>query len=198
MPSLAEESLLNLREFLISVASRIDQSWVAFNVPLALLYHAFGIRGYRYVRTDYFEGEVVFSIEQGRPTLQCPLCGSRRVTAHGAKPRLFRNVPIGSKATHGTEQEFRAIFEREDGASWRLSSSDLGLARRASGLDARCFCVEQPGDPVMWREGRRSAAAGKKRVPRSQVSPNGPPPKWSFRLRCWRNRMTSVHSRARR
>ena len=65
----------------------------------SLLYHAFGIRGYRYVRTDYFEGEVVFSIEQSRATLRCPLCGSRRVTAHGAMPRLFRNVPIGSKAT---------------------------------------------------------------------------------------------------
>lgn len=63
----------------------------------SLLYHAFGIRGYRYVRTDYFEGEVVFSIEQGRPTLQCPLCGSRQVIAHGDKPRLIRGVPSGSK-----------------------------------------------------------------------------------------------------
>ena len=26
----------------------------------SLLYHAFGIRSYRYVRTDYLEGEVVF------------------------------------------------------------------------------------------------------------------------------------------
>ena len=30
----------------------------------SLLYHAFGIRGYRYTRTDYLEGEVVFTIEQ--------------------------------------------------------------------------------------------------------------------------------------
>ena len=66
----------------------------------SLLYQAFGIRGYRYQRTDYLEGEVVFAIEQGRPTLQCPLCGSRDVIAHGAVPRLFRGVPIGSKATH--------------------------------------------------------------------------------------------------
>jgi transposase len=66
----------------------------------SLLYQAFGIRGYRYVRTDYFEGEVVFAIEQGRHTLQCPVCGSREVIAHGNVPRLFRNVPIGSKATH--------------------------------------------------------------------------------------------------
>lgn len=65
----------------------------------SLLYHAFAIRGYRYVRTDYLEGEVVFAIEQGRPTLRCPVCGSRQVTAHGQVPRLFRGVPIGSKRT---------------------------------------------------------------------------------------------------
>jgi transposase len=66
----------------------------------SLLYHAFGIRGYRYTRTDYLEGEVVFTIEQRRPTLQCPLCGSHDVIAHGHVLRLFRGVPIGSKGTH--------------------------------------------------------------------------------------------------
>jgi transposase len=65
----------------------------------SLLYQAFGIRGYRYQRTDYFEGEVVFTIEQGRHTLQCPACGSREVTAHGHVTRLFRGLPIGSKVT---------------------------------------------------------------------------------------------------
>jgi transposase len=65
----------------------------------SLLYHAFGIRGYRYVRTDYLEGEVVFNIEQGRHTYQCPVCGSRQVTAHGEVARLFRGVPIGAKRT---------------------------------------------------------------------------------------------------
>lgn len=65
----------------------------------SLLYHAFGIRGYRYVRTDYLEGEIVFTIEQGRQTLQCPVCGSREVIAHGEVQRLFRGVPIGCKGT---------------------------------------------------------------------------------------------------
>jgi transposase len=66
----------------------------------SLLYHAFGIRGYRHARTDFFEGEILFTIEQGRHTLKCPVCGSREVVAHGNVPRLFRTVPIGSKATH--------------------------------------------------------------------------------------------------
>jgi transposase len=66
----------------------------------SLLYRAFGIRGYRYVRTDYFEGEIVFTIEQPRAQLQCPLCRSRQVTAHGQVPRLFHTVPIGTRNTH--------------------------------------------------------------------------------------------------
>jgi transposase len=65
----------------------------------SLLYHALGIRGYRYVHTDYWLGEVVFSIEQARSNLQCPICGSGQVIAHGQVPRLFRTVPIGSKST---------------------------------------------------------------------------------------------------
>jgi len=66
----------------------------------SLLYHGFGIRGYRYVRTDFFEGEVMFTIEQERHTLRCPACGSQRLTAHGGERRLFRNLPIGSRRTH--------------------------------------------------------------------------------------------------
>ena len=30
----------------------------------SLLYHAFGVRGYRYRKTDYIEGSVVFTIER--------------------------------------------------------------------------------------------------------------------------------------
>src|SRR2546423_5394528 len=65
----------------------------------SLLYHAFGIRGYRHIRTDYREGAVLFTIEQARATFRCPVCGSPEVTAHGGVPRLFRGVPIGSRPT---------------------------------------------------------------------------------------------------
>jgi transposase len=66
----------------------------------SLLYHAFGIRGYDYRRTEYFEGEVVFTVAQERQRLRCPRCGSAQVTAHGGTKRLFRSVPVGGKATH--------------------------------------------------------------------------------------------------
>jgi transposase len=85
----------------------------------SLLYHAFGIRGYRHARTDFFEGEVLFTIEQGRHTLQCSACGSRHVTAHGGVPRLFRTVPIGSKPT-------RVLLKVP-----RVECHDCGLTRQA-------------------------------------------------------------------
>jgi transposase len=66
----------------------------------SLLYHGFGIRGYRYVRTEYLEGAVVFTIEQDRQALRCSACGSSRLTRHGGETRLFRNLPIGNRPTH--------------------------------------------------------------------------------------------------
>lgn len=65
----------------------------------SLLYQAFGVRGYRHLRTDYLEGAVIFTIAQDRANFRCSACGSSRVTAHGGEPRLFRLVPIGRKPT---------------------------------------------------------------------------------------------------
>ena len=49
----------------------------------SLLYHGFGIRGYRYVRTEYAEGEVVFTIQQDAKTCRCPACGSKNTILKG-------------------------------------------------------------------------------------------------------------------
>ena len=63
----------------------------------SLLYHAFGIRGYDYVKTEYREGSVVFTICRRPHTCRCPLCGSRQVAPRGRQERTFRAVPIGGK-----------------------------------------------------------------------------------------------------
>ena len=42
----------------------------------SLLYHAFGIRGYQYTRTDYQDGQVIFTIHQEPETCRCSACGS--------------------------------------------------------------------------------------------------------------------------
>ena len=49
----------------------------------SLLYHAFGIRGYDYVRTDYQGGETIFTIHQEPDDCRCSACGSRAVTSRG-------------------------------------------------------------------------------------------------------------------
>jgi len=65
----------------------------------SLLYHAFGIRGYQYTRTDYQDGQVIFSIHQEPHTCRCSVCGSPEVKSRGHVERCFRTVPIGSKTT---------------------------------------------------------------------------------------------------
>jgi transposase len=63
----------------------------------SLLYNGFGIRGYRYVRTNYVQGEVEFVIDQDRRHWRCSACGSRSVRPKGRKPREFRCVSIGTR-----------------------------------------------------------------------------------------------------
>ena len=65
----------------------------------SLLYHAFGIRGYRYTRTDYRDGQTIFTIQQEPETCRCSACGSSRVQSRGHVQRCFRTVPIGQRAT---------------------------------------------------------------------------------------------------
>src|SRR5512135_769830 len=64
-----------------------------------LLYHAFGIRGYHYTRTDYQDGQTIFTIRQEPETCRCSACGSPRLNFRGRVERRFRTVPIGRRAT---------------------------------------------------------------------------------------------------
>ena len=50
----------------------------------SLLYHAFGLVGYRYVRQTFQGGRVTFRIEQPRERLRCSACGDDDVWAQGA------------------------------------------------------------------------------------------------------------------
>lgn len=64
----------------------------------SLLYHAFGVRGYRYVRTEYREGQVRFTVvPSGEEPLRCPHCGSPQVIRRGQRWRAYRAVPIGGR-----------------------------------------------------------------------------------------------------
>jgi transposase len=63
----------------------------------SLLYHAWGLHGYRYQSTYFIEGQVFFWIEQPRERLRCSECRTEQVLAQGTTPRFFRTLPIGGK-----------------------------------------------------------------------------------------------------
>jgi transposase len=65
----------------------------------SLLYHAFGIYGYQYRRTEYEGGQVIFTIDQEPATRRCSACGASDVVARGHVERRFRTLPIGSRPT---------------------------------------------------------------------------------------------------
>jgi transposase len=65
----------------------------------SLLYHGFGLVGYRYVSQSFEEGQVTFRVEKPRERQRCSHCGSADVWGQGGVERTFRMVPIGSKPT---------------------------------------------------------------------------------------------------
>jgi len=66
----------------------------------SLLYHAFGIKGYDYVRTQYHGGNIIFTIERKPFCLCCPCCKGKDIIRHGALPRWFYSVPLGGRPSY--------------------------------------------------------------------------------------------------
>ena len=66
----------------------------------SLLYHGFGVVGYRYVRSDYQEGDIILTIKRKDFSVRCPACNSKKVIRHGALPRWLHSLPIGRKSTY--------------------------------------------------------------------------------------------------
>jgi transposase len=94
----------------------------------SFLYHAFGIRGYEYVRTEYEGSKVIFTIRQQAQTYRCGACGSRDVRPKGRAERRFRSLPIGSRSTV-------VVFPIP-----RVSCQNCGVVRqvKVAFADARC------------------------------------------------------------
>jgi len=63
----------------------------------SLLYHAFGVCGYRCVKSEFIGGKVVFTVEPEQKTLSCTVCGSTEVIRRGEVQREFHTLPIGSR-----------------------------------------------------------------------------------------------------
>jgi transposase len=90
----------------------------------SLLYHGFGIVGYRYVRTEYREGAAIFTVSRNKFRLRCSVCKSRRIIQHGSVPRWFHSLPIGRKATY-----IKAEIPRLECKDCKaIRQSDIGFA----------------------------------------------------------------------
>jgi transposase len=63
----------------------------------SILYHGFGIYGYRYVSSQYQQGTIVFTVEKEEQALRCPSCQGRHVCRRGTQLRWFHTLPIGRK-----------------------------------------------------------------------------------------------------
>ena len=63
----------------------------------SLLYHAFGLTGYRYLKTEYKAGTVLFSIEKKPDQQCCPDCDSKKIHRRGFVIRRIKTLPIGKK-----------------------------------------------------------------------------------------------------
>ena len=64
----------------------------------SMLYRVFGVRDYRYVKTKYISGGVIFTMDRKAKTCCCAACGSRNVRPQGAVERSFHTLPIGGKS----------------------------------------------------------------------------------------------------
>ena len=63
----------------------------------SILYHGFGVRHYRYMRTEFTGGSVIFHIEKSPGKRRCANCRSRDIVLKGRIRRKLRTLPIGKK-----------------------------------------------------------------------------------------------------
>jgi len=60
----------------------------------SLLYHGFGIKGYRHLRTRYEKGEIIFEIEPDKPPV---VPEGQGLIGRGCRWRKVRTLSIGMK-----------------------------------------------------------------------------------------------------
>ena len=63
----------------------------------SLLYHGWGLKGYRYVGSHYGGGKLIFTVQPNPRSLTCPVCRCRDILYHGSTYRMWRELPIGPR-----------------------------------------------------------------------------------------------------
>lgn len=75
----------------------------------SLLYHGFGIIGYKYIHTRYEKGALIFRIAHDKFSHRCSNCNSKQLVCRGKVMRRFRTIPIGAKPVF-IEIEIQRVF----------------------------------------------------------------------------------------
>lgn len=96
----------------------------------SLLYHAFGLRGVKYISTEYEKGSTIFRAEV-TPTIEnCPVCGNwETIRKKGCKERVLRLVPIGMRPCFLRLQIWRIECKRCGALRWPKLPFVKGKAR---------------------------------------------------------------------
>ena len=67
------------------------------SLSTSVLYHGFGVQGYRHEQTQVVDGRLVMRLSQPKESCRCSACGSREVVLSGVSEREFRSVPVGNQ-----------------------------------------------------------------------------------------------------
>jgi transposase len=85
----------------------------------SLLYHAFGLRGVKYISTKYINGSVIFHAEVTSSIERCPECKSWKThRKKGTKNRLLKMIPIGARPSFLDIKIWRIFCEDCQSLRW--------------------------------------------------------------------------------
>lgn len=73
----------------------------------SLLYHGWGLIGYRYVRRHYGGGKLIFTVQPHPRSLICPVCHGRDVLHHGIL--AYYDYPISTGPLEGTNNKIKTM-----------------------------------------------------------------------------------------
>lgn len=75
------------------------------------LYHAYQIRGFKFVSTEYSGDDIRFRIDFSDTSIRCPECHTAKVTKNGSRIRTFRLPPTNNKKLFVTLPVQRVICQ---------------------------------------------------------------------------------------
>ncbi len=96
----------------------------------SLLYHGFGLKGVKYISTQYINGSVIFHAEVTRSIERCPECNSWKThRKKGTKHRFLRMIPIGARPSFLNIKIWRILCEDCQSLRWPKLPFTVGKKR---------------------------------------------------------------------